>query len=141
MVLARDHEEADRDPLMPTWEIAVETSLSAKHKLRGVPAKHGHLHAHRWTVRAVVRAKTLTKAGWVVDLGELKDALDRVIKPYADRFLNELSPFDSLNPTREKIARVLAESLAAELKNLSTLAHVHRIDISEGAHWVSYIDD
>lgn len=52
---------------MPTWEIAVETSFSAKHKLRGVPAKHGHLHAHRWTVRAVVRAKTLTKAGWVVD--------------------------------------------------------------------------
>lgn len=124
---------------MPTWEIAVENVLSARHRLRGVPADKGHLHAHRWTVRAVVRARELTRAGWVLDFQEVSEALARVLKPYDDRFLNELSPFDSVNPTREKIARFLAKKLAAELHD--ERVHVHRIDILEGAHRASYIED
>jgi 6-pyruvoyltetrahydropterin/6-carboxytetrahydropterin synthase len=124
---------------MPVWEIAVEAAFRAQHKLRGVPRSHGHMHTHRWTVRAILRARTLTRSGWVLDFQEASDALARVIKPYEDRFLNELSPFDSVNPTREKIARFLAERLAAELKD--DRVRVHRIDISEGTYRASYIDD
>ncbi len=124
---------------MPIWEIIVENELSAKHRLRDVPADKGHMHAHRWTVRATVRARELTGPGWVLDFPVLSGALARVLKPYADRFLNERAPFDSVNPTREKIARVLAEKLAAELHDDRVV--VHRIDIIEGARCASYIDD
>jgi 6-pyruvoyltetrahydropterin/6-carboxytetrahydropterin synthase len=124
---------------MPIWEITVESELSAQHRLRGVPKDKGAMHAHRWTIRASVRARELTRAGWVLDFNEVSEALARVLKPYKDRFLNERPPFDSINPTREKIARVLAEKLAAELHDERVV--VHRIDIIEGARCASYIED
>ena len=124
---------------MPIWEITVESELSAKHRLRDVSADKSHLHAHRWTVRATVRTRELTGPGWVLDFPVLSSALARALKPYADRFLNEMAPFDSVNPTREKIARVLAERLAAEVHDDRVV--VHRIDIIEGACCASYIDE
>jgi 6-pyruvoyltetrahydropterin/6-carboxytetrahydropterin synthase len=121
----------------PRWEISVETVVAARHQIRGVPGEGGRVHDHEWRVRVTVRAGELDATGWVLDFHDVDAALARALGPFVGRFLNDVSPFDDLNPTRENVARVVATRLAAELDD--GRAQVHRVDVSEGGHRASYI--
>ncbi|HEY1692410.1 MAG TPA: 6-carboxytetrahydropterin synthase [Polyangiaceae bacterium] len=118
------------------WEIAVEKVVAARHQIRGVAGDGGRVHEHCWVVRAVVRASELDRTGWVLDFHEVDRALARVVAPYAGSFLNDVAPFDDVNPTRENVARVVAEQLVAELGG--GRAQVHSVDVSEGGHRATY---
>jgi 6-pyruvoyltetrahydropterin/6-carboxytetrahydropterin synthase len=124
---------------MPMWEISVETVVAARHQIRGVSGDGGRVHEHRWRVRAVVRANELDATGWVLDFHEVDAALGAVVAPYRGAFLNEVAPFDDLNPTRENVARVIAEGLAGEIDD--GRARVWRVEVSEVGHCASYVRD
>jgi 6-pyruvoyltetrahydropterin/6-carboxytetrahydropterin synthase len=124
---------------MPMWEISVETVVAARHQIRGVPGEGGRVHEHRWRVRAVVCARALDTTGWVLDFREADAALDAVVAPYRGAFLNDVAPFDDLNPTRENLARVVGEGLAARLDD--GRVRVLRLEVSEGGHRASYVLD
>jgi 6-pyruvoyltetrahydropterin/6-carboxytetrahydropterin synthase len=97
------------------WEISTETVVAAAHRLRNTPGEGERLHGHNWRIRAVVRAAALEATGWVVDFNHLAAELRALVEPYEHVFLNEIAPFDDLNPTAENLARVVAENLAAKL--------------------------
>ena len=59
------------------------------------------MHDHHWRVRVVVRASELDRTGWVLDFHDVDAAMARVVEPYVGRFLNDVPPFDDVNPTRE----------------------------------------
>jgi 6-pyruvoyltetrahydropterin/6-carboxytetrahydropterin synthase len=122
---------------MPMWEISVETVVAARHQIRGVAGEGGRVHEHRWRVRAVVRARELDATGWVLDFHEVDAALQTVVAPYDGAFLNDVPPFDDLNPTRENVARVVAEGLAAKIDDLRV--RVYRVEVSEDGHCASYV--
>lgn len=134
---------------METFEITVETSLCARHRLRGVPADKGGLHSHVWTIRASLQSRSLDETGWVVDFEQASSALEAVVRPYKDRYLNETSPFDMVNPTREKIAKHLFETLSSIIDKWNhprgalvaymPRVHLYRIDIIEGTKTASYL--
>jgi 6-pyruvoyltetrahydropterin/6-carboxytetrahydropterin synthase len=124
---------------MPMWEISVETVVAARHQIRGVEGEGGRVHEHRWRVRVTVRASELDRTGWVLDFHEVEAALLAVVAPYDVPFLNDVPPFDDLNPTRENVARLIAEGLATKLDD--GRAHVHRVDVSEGGHCASHVRD
>lgn len=121
----------------PSWEISVETVVAARHQIRGVPGEGGRVHEHAWKVRATVRAAELDRTGWVLDFQVVDEALRRVLEPYVGRFLNDVPPFDDVNPTRENLARVIAQRLAEVLDD--GRARVHRVDVSEDGHRASYL--
>lgn len=123
----------------PRWEISVETVVAARHQIRGVPGEGGRVHEHRWHVRAVLAAGELDRTGWVLDFHAVDDVLRRVLAPFEGTFLNDVPPFDDVNPTRENVARVVAERLAAALDD--GRARVRRVDVSEGGHCASYLVD
>jgi 6-pyruvoyltetrahydropterin/6-carboxytetrahydropterin synthase len=97
------------------WEISQETVVAAAHQLRFAPGEGERLHGHNWRIKAVVRAKELAPSGWVMDFNELGATLRALVEPYEHVFLNDLSPFDDLNPTAENLARVVADNLAAKI--------------------------
>jgi 6-pyruvoyltetrahydropterin/6-carboxytetrahydropterin synthase len=114
------------------WEISAATVLAARHRIRiasGATHEDGVVHAHRWRIRAVVRAKHLDATGWVLDFHELTAALRALLLPYDGAFINDVPPFDDVNPTRENIARVLADKLAARLND--GRVRVHALEICE----------
>ncbi len=96
------------------WEITRETCVAAAHQLRFAPGEGERLHGHNWRIRAVVRATELDSRGFVLDFSELGAALRALVEPYEHVFLNEVPPFDDLNPTAENLARVVADGLAAK---------------------------
>ncbi len=99
----------------PLYEITVETTFSASHQLRGYRGDIEPLHGHNFRVEAAVVARKLDKLGLGLDFLELeKDLLD-ILAPYDHRHLNELAPFDELNPTTENMARWFFEKLEEKM--------------------------
>ncbi|MFO0669429.1 MAG: 6-carboxytetrahydropterin synthase [Polyangiaceae bacterium] len=111
------------------WEISQETVVGAAHQLRLTPGEGERLHGHNWRIKATVRATRLDEHGFVLDFAELGRVLRELVEPYEHVFLNEVPPFDDVNPTAENIARVVADNLAARVDD--DRVRVARVDVWE----------
>jgi 6-pyruvoyltetrahydropterin/6-carboxytetrahydropterin synthase len=97
------------------WEISRETVVAAAHQLRFTEGEGERLHGHNWRIKAVVRASELDPHGFVLDFARLGAVLRGIVEPYEHVFLNEVAPFDDVNPTAENMARVVADELSGKL--------------------------
>ena len=111
------------------WEISQETEVAAAHQLRFAPGEGERLHGHNWRIKATVRALELDSSGFVCDFALLGKTLREIVEPYEHVFLNEVSPFEDLNPTAENIARVVADNLALKIE--TARLKVARVEVWE----------
>lgn len=111
------------------WEISQETVVAAAHQLRLAPGEGERLHGHNWRIKAVVRATQLDSSGFVLDFNALGATLRALVEPYEHVFLNEIPPFDDVNPTAENIARVIADNLAGKVDDARV--KVARVEVWE----------
>ncbi|MFH1223503.1 MAG: 6-carboxytetrahydropterin synthase QueD [Pseudomonadota bacterium] len=86
------------------YEVRVNTKFSAAHHLRNYDGQCENLHGHTWMVEVCVRGGTLNKTGFVYDFRTVKDALKEIISKFDHAYINEVAPFDKLNPTAENLA-------------------------------------
>jgi 6-pyruvoyltetrahydropterin/6-carboxytetrahydropterin synthase len=70
-----------------------------------------HVHGHNWRVTITVSGPVLDSDGLLVDFHDLERRLESVIAPFHNRSLNEVEPFDEINPTAEHVAKYIAETL------------------------------
>jgi 6-pyruvoyltetrahydropterin/6-carboxytetrahydropterin synthase len=111
------------------FEVRQETTVAAAHQLRLSPGEGERLHGHNWRIVAVIRCAELDPRGMVVDFNDLGTELRRLVEPYEHVFLNEIAPYNDLNPTAENIAKVVAEGLAARLDDARV--RVTRVEVWE----------
>ena len=97
------------------YEIAVEKHFDAAHFLRGYRGKCEALHGHRFVVVARVKAKKLNDIGIAYDFAELKRHLDDVLASFDHTCLNDIPPFDKINPSSENIAMTIYNELQPRL--------------------------
>ena len=97
------------------FELNVETHFSAAHRLRDYSGKCEHLHGHNWRVAVRLGSEELNEHGMVMDFHEARQLLETVISRLDHGYLNDVEPFDTLNPTTEHIARHVAGELARKL--------------------------
>jgi len=97
------------------YEIIVEKHFDAAHYLRGYKGKCENMHGHRYTVRVHVSAKKLNEIGLAYDFTDLKRHLDDILKRYDHTCLNEVKPFDKINPSAENIASTIYDGLKSKL--------------------------
>ncbi len=88
-----------------------------------------HGHGHNYTLEVTVKGDLDQRTGFVVDLKELKDTMNReVIDALDHRFLNkEVPEFKSAIPTTENLAIAIWQRLEGKLK----VAHLHRVRVYE----------
>lgn len=87
------------------FEISIEDHFSAAHNLRNYKGKCENLHGHNYRVQVFIRGEKLDKSGLLADFVHLKKALKKVLDKLDHQYLNEILPFDKLNPTAENIAK------------------------------------
>ena len=108
------------------FEVVVYTHFASAHNLRGYKGKCEELHGHNWKVAARVTAEKLDSLGMVVDFGELKKELQTIIERLDHKYLNDVPPFDRLNPSSENIAHFifheLAKAMNGEGKSVSSVS-------------------
>jgi 6-pyruvoyltetrahydropterin/6-carboxytetrahydropterin synthase len=96
------------------FEIFVEHTFAAAHFLRNYHGKCENLHGHNYKVQ-VAMAGELDESGLLFDFAELKKRV-RATSEYLDhKFINELKPFDQLNPSAENIAKFFYDEIQRDV--------------------------
>ncbi len=97
------------------FEVSVDETFAAGHALRGYHGKCENVHGHNYRVRVTLQGEQLDDAGLLVDFVELKRVLRALIERLDHTFLNDVPPFDRLNPTAENLARYFYDEMAPQL--------------------------
>jgi 6-pyruvoyltetrahydropterin/6-carboxytetrahydropterin synthase len=98
------------------YKVSVEHHFDAAHALRSYRGKCESLHGHRFKVVARVTASKLDDIGLAYDFTELKTRLKAILECFDHTFINEVPPFDRINPSSENIAATIYDELKRELK-------------------------
>ena len=96
------------------FEIRIERDFCAAHALV-IGGTREPVHGHNWHVTVVAAGLTLDGDGLLCDFHELERRLDAVLEPFRNADLNATPPFDRINPSAERIAQHVGETLAGEL--------------------------
>ncbi|MGC9316793.1 MAG: 6-carboxytetrahydropterin synthase QueD [Armatimonadota bacterium] len=97
------------------YELTVEREFSAAHRMRGYPGACARLHGHNYRVLVSVEGEHLDDAGMLLDFADLKRIADDVLEQLDHRCLNDLPPFDEINPSSENVARHIFDRVAERL--------------------------
>jgi 6-pyruvoyltetrahydropterin/6-carboxytetrahydropterin synthase len=109
------------------FEVSIEASFSAAHRLRDYEGACERLHGHNYKVRVAVKGSKLGPSGMLLDFKVLKREVAAVMDELDHRCLNDdIDDFDEgkLNPTAENIAMWLGKKLAGRLDENVSLASV-----------------
>jgi 6-pyruvoyltetrahydropterin/6-carboxytetrahydropterin synthase len=105
------------------FELSVEREFCAAHAI----VINGHrepVHGHNWRVKVVVEGSQLDANGLLCDFHVIEREVDHTIAPFHNNNLNEVSPFDRINPTAEHVAQQIAHAIEKRLPKTATLRTV-----------------
>ena len=97
------------------YEISVAQHFDAAHALRGYRGKCEALHGHRFQVVVRVKSTTLNEIGIAYDFTDLKRHLGEIVARFDHTSLNDIPPFDRMNPSSENIAHTIYQELESKL--------------------------
>jgi 6-pyruvoyltetrahydropterin/6-carboxytetrahydropterin synthase len=97
------------------YQISVENHFDAAHFLRGYQGKCEALHGHRFRVVVSVESSVLDDVGMAYDFTELKRHLADILERLDHTCLNDIPPFDKVNPSSENIASTVYDELKPKL--------------------------
>lgn len=98
-----------------------EFRFEAAHWLPRVPEGHKcrRMHGHSYRCVVHVRGPVDPEMGWVIDFGELRDAVEPLRRQLDHYVLNEIEGLD--NPTCEAVARWIWRRLAPAVPGICRL--------------------
>ncbi|MDB9938146.1 6-carboxytetrahydropterin synthase QueD [Candidatus Thioglobus sp.] len=97
--------------------LKIVTDFASAHSLRDYPGDCARLHGHNWQVEVSVCSQVLDDSGIAIDFREIKKQTKLVVKRLDHQYLNEIKPFDVLNPTAENIAKYFFNEIALLISN------------------------
>ena len=97
------------------YQVSVEQHFDAAHFLRGYQGKCEALHGHRFQAVVKVSATEVNNIGMAYDFAELKGHLRDILARFDHTCLNNVPPFDKINPSSENIASTIYNELKPRL--------------------------
>ncbi len=113
------------------FQVNVEESFSAGHALRGYKGKCENPHGHNYKVRVTLEGRKLDSLGLLYDFVHLKQIIHEMIQAVDHKYLNDMAPFDALNPSAENIAKYFYEAASRQLRELPNGARIASITVWE----------
>lgn len=99
------------------FEVTVEETFAAGHALRNYNGKCENLHGHNYRIQVTLQGAELDSIGLLVDFVQVKKLLQTVVDRLDHQFLNDLAPFDALNPSAENIAKYFYDEINGGLNH------------------------
>ncbi len=119
------------------WKLTVRTDTSMAHALRHYKGKCENTHGHNYTIEFTVAGESVQEGTeLLMDFSVLKKLLNDVLKKYDHTMLNDVPPFDTINPSSENIARLLFQTirpLLAELPENTNNVRLYSVTVCEKA--------
>lgn len=105
--------------------VRASTEFSAAHVLRGYQGACERIHGHNFKITLEVEATALDGVGMAVDFTLLERALAETAQQLDHRLLNELPPFEEINPTAENIGAFFWAKLAPAIRAQGAFGSPH----------------
>lgn len=93
------------------FELTTSVNFEAAHYINNYVGKCSRLHGHNWKVEVTLYGNQLDELGMLVDFRDIKASVNKLMVNLDHYCLNEVEPFDKINPTAENIAKYLYEQL------------------------------
>lgn len=102
-------------------ELIRSFTFEAAHTLPNAPEGHKcrGMHGHSYRVDVHATGEVDPETGWLMDFGELRDAVDPVIAELDHQVLNEIPGLE--NSTSEMLAKYVWDRVAPQLPPLSAV--------------------
>ena len=129
---------------MATYTLNISMGFPAAHSLRGYEGKCARIHGHNYRVMAEIQTEKLNEIGLAVDYFDVKQVMRPIIEQIDHYYINEVRPFDTINPTAENIAKWFYGKLKTGLASTAatTAADLQAITLWEGENFsVRYCED
>lgn len=110
------------------FEVSVERTFAAGHALRNYKGKCENVHGHNYRVQITAEGQELDANGLLIDFIELKRLTMEVIDYLDHRFINDLPPFDVINPSAENLAKYFYDRVSA---GMPVTPHIREVRIWE----------
>ena len=101
------------------YEVTVEAGFSSGHYLRNYHGRCENPHGHNYKVRVTLIGAALDQAGLLLDFKMLKQVMRPVIDRIDHQMLNDLEPFNTLNPSAENLAHYFWEQTNEQLAEMT----------------------
>ena len=111
-----------------SYTLKIVTDFASAHTLRDYPGACSRMHGHNWKVEVEVIADTLDNVGMGIDFKEIKKRTKQVTAALDHRYINEIKPFDEINPTAENIAAYI-------YRGVGELINSERVRVSSVTLW------
>ncbi len=111
------------------YEVEITLSFSAAHRLRDYNGKCERLHGHNYKVQITAQAPAPGKGGMVIDFLDLKNAAAPVLEKLDHQYLNDIRPFDEIEPSAENIAAYIFREISQQLEDRARI--LHRVSVWE----------
>ena len=109
-----------------SYEVRIRSNFSAAHALRRYEGPCERRHGHNFAVVAIVACKNVGDIGIAIDFKVLRHIIDNILDKLDHQDLNEIPPFDNINPTAENLAAFIYQlaspdvlALGATLKSVT----------------------
>ena len=97
------------------YQVFIEKHFDAAHFLRGYRGKCEAVHGHRYKIVVRIESSKINDIGLAYDFTDLKSNLADILERYDHTCLNDIPPFDSINPSSENIAAAIYKEIDSKL--------------------------
>lgn len=111
------------------YELMIRTTFASAHNLRDYQGACEMLHGHNWKVEVFIKAEKLDSIGLALDFNILKEKTKKIVEELDHKYLNEIHPFDEINPSSENIANYLFKRLSEGLSHYPV--YVSKVNVWE----------
>lgn len=115
------------------YYLSIDTSFSAAHFLRGYEGNCSLIHGHNWKIRVTIKTTRLDEVGMGLDFKDIKDLSWQVCGKYDHQCINDIEPFNELNPTAENLAKFFFDEIG---KLLPDQIEMHKISLWETENYL-----
>lgn len=99
------------------YTVAVQRDFIAQHYLIGGDwGLENKLHAHHYRIEVILEGSMLDQHGYLVDIVDIEDNLEKLVARFRDHTLNDLPEFGGLNPSIEHFARIFCQAFVAQIQ-------------------------
>ena len=120
------------------YTVAVKRDFVGQHFLIGGDwGAENFWHSHHYVVEVQLEGETLDQHGYLVDIVDIENNLEKIVEQYKDKTLNELPEFEGLNPSIEHFSRIVCETLASRI-NAPNLSFITVKIWENEIGWASY---
>jgi 6-pyruvoyltetrahydropterin/6-carboxytetrahydropterin synthase len=97
--------------------LKIVTDFASAHSLRNYSGDCSRLYGHNCKVEVSVCSQVLDDNGIAIDFREIKKQTKLVIKRVDHQYLNEIEPFDVLNPIAENTVKYFFDEVGIFVNN------------------------